>query len=872
MRLRFTLIASVLIGLASCVEENPMEPQASGVLVEKEFSTSAELSKVYLQENGTSLSWSADDCISVWDGVANRKFTIKEFDGSSATFVGQVDENATDFFAVYPYSDQLAISAPEKEDRDIRIRFPFKSEQTAVPGSIADGTCVAVARTQGSTLDFINRNAMLKFSLDESFDDVTMVTIESASNYISGTYNIEWAGTNPVLGIAYTGRGKTITLSNDDNSPLQTGVDYYVVLPPNNNDGGFSVSMTLADGSILTKTSTKAMAFNSGTIVPLSKTPLTKSMFVSAQTSGRYAAWSVGTSFDICGVTYASSTHGAGTFIAKDQTATISAGGVYFVEDGANVTLGTSTVEDIVIIGNDPAVKSKVTFSGFYLKKDADVACLGVDFRPVEAWPSGKDIINETTAAGDIRFEDCRLYHPSNGRYLVYAGMSGEGLAGSFASLNMKNCIYTISDPAQKAYMLNCPLQDASITFEGCTFHCRSYTYIANQFKLISLTNKSQTVPSVKIVGNNFANLSSSGSGVVSYISSGPVYEYMELTGNIFYLPKITAEEAIINTKPTDGKAYSNWYFTGTPETSPVVKAFMNTPSWTTIAGAMTKATEIPFVEPMTFDTGTFVRKPAYVTENSSEDLGYDIYLLIGQSNAAGRGYLLEEDKTRNLQGVMQWNPFTESIVNAVQPLNRLSTVRKNVNTQRFNLAGPFAEKIYKETGRKVLLVVNARGETLISAWMKEGDGGKITTYDAERDDADKVGQSVWLNDEAVRVTKQAMKYGTLKGILWHQGCGNSSEGNSKTYLSALKKVVTGLRTDLNAPNVPFVAGQLAPEFKNAQYFNPEILKIGDVIDNAYCATSEDCLTIDQTHFDRNSLIKMGERYADIILKQVYGK
>ena len=871
MKIRTFIIVTAFMASVSCLKETPAEQQYSGNLVEKEFTTSCG-TKVHLQENGVSLAWSADDCVSVWDGVANRKFTVKEFDGASATLVGYVDENATDFFAVYPYSEELAISAPEKADRDIRIRFPFNSEQTAVPGNIADGTCVAVARTQGSTLDFINRNAMLKFSLDESFGDVTKVAVESASNFISGTYNIEWAGTNPNLGIAYTGRGKTVTLSNDDNSPLQTGVDYYIVLPPNNNDGGFSVSMTLADGSVLTKTSTKAQVFSSGNIIPLSKTPLTKAMFVSAQTSGRYAAWSMGTSFDICGATYSVSTHGAGTFIAKDQTATISAGGVYFVEDGANVTLGTSTVEDIVIIGNDPAVRAKVTFSGFYLKKDADITCLGVDFRPVETWPSGKDIINESTAAGDIRFEDCRLYHPSNGRYLVYAGTSGEGLAASFASLYMKDCLYTISDPAQKAYMLNCPLQGASITFEGCTFHCRSYTYIANQFKLISLTNKSQTVSSVKIVENNFANLSSSASGVVSYVSSGPVYEYMELTGNIFYLPNITADEAIINTKPTDGKAYSNWYFTGTPETSPVVKAFMNTPSWTTIATAMTKATEIPFVEPITFDTGAFVRKPTYVTDNPGEDEGYDIYLLIGQSNAAGRGYLLDEDKTRNLQGVMQWDPFNETIVNAVQPLNRLSTVRKNVNAQRFNLAGPFAEKIYRETGRKVLLVVNARGETLISAWMKEGDGGKITTYDAERDDADKVGQSVWLNDEAIRVTRQAMAYGTLKGILWHQGCGNSSEGNSKTYLAALKKVVVGLRADLNAPNVPFVAGQLAPEFKNSMYFNPEIIKIGDVIDNAYCATSEDCLTIDQTHFDRNSLIKMGERYADIILKQVYGK
>ena len=167
---------------------------------------------------------------------------------------------------------------------------------------------------------------------------------------------------------------------------------------------------------------------------------------------------------------------------------------------------------------------------------------------------------------------------------------------------------------------------------------------------------------------------------------------------------------------------------------------------------------------------------------------------------------------------------------------------------------------------------MNARGETLISAWMKEGNGGKVTTYDADRDDPEKVGQSVWLYAEAVRVTKQAMKYGTLKGILWHQGCGNSSEGNSASYLNSLKKLVNDLRTDLGMPNVPFVAGQLLPEFKNAQYFNPMILTIGTTIPNAFCATSEDCVSIgDGTHFDRDSHVKMGERYADIILKEVYG-
>lgn len=876
MNTRSIFMSFMLFILASCVQKEEMKEdnRFSGVLVKRTFSTTvSQDSKVCLDGSNGEIRWSDPDEISVWDGVANRKFTLVSRDGSSAVFEGYVDEAATDFFAVSPYSEELQVSAPDKPEREIRLNFPFVSDQKAVPGNVSAGLCVAVARTSSNTLDFVNKTAMLRFSFAEDLADVTAVTVQSNKNYISGTYNVEWEGNLAHQGIT-ANKGQTITLSNADGTCLRTGINYYMVLPPHANDGGFSVSITLSDGSVYTRSSDKAMQISSGKIYPLAEVPLTKSMFITAEAYGRYEMWKNGIDIEICGNSYNKSALGDGTFIAKGQTYEISAGGVYFIDPYATVTLATTKMDDIVIIGNDPAMKSKVTNSGFYLNASADVACLGVDFRAVQAWPNNMDIINETTAAGDICFEDCRLYHPSNGRYFIYANMSGEGLASSLNSLYLKNCIYTIEAPDEKAYMLNCPLQSASITFEGCTFHCRSYQYIANQFKLIALNNSSQTVSSVKINGNNFANLSSSASGMKTYISSGPTYKYMELTGNIFYLPKITADEAMINTIPTDGKAYSNWYFTGTAASSPVVKAFMNTPSWTTIAGAITKATEIPFVEPFTFDTGTFVRKPLF----PAEDVGYDIYLLIGQSNAAGRGYLLDEDKTRNLEGVMQWDPFTESIVNAVQPLNRLSTVRKNVNTQRFNLAGPFAEKIFRETGRKVLIVVNARGETLISQWMKESDGGKITTYDAVRDDEGKDGQTVWLNDEAIRVTKQAMRYGTLKGILWHQGCGNSSEDNSKTYLSALKKVVTGLRTDLGCPDIPFVAGQLAPNNKNAQYFNPEIIKIGTVIDNAYCVTSEDCVTIeeeagnDAVHFNRNSLIMMGERYADIILKQVYGK
>lgn len=845
------------------------EPTGSELLVEKEFSVSAEMStKLHLAGDGQSLSWHEDDCISVWDGVANRKFTLKNFDEASATFVGRVDADASEFFAVYPYTDKLEVSAPEKEERDLRLRLPLVSEQKAVPSSIADGLCVAVARTQDDVLAFQNKSAMLKFSLEAGFNDVTKVTVESVSNHLSGIFNIEWEGNTSHHGIVYAGRGKTVTLANEDGAPLTTGVDYYIVLPPNSNDGGFSVSVTLADGTTLTKMSTNTSKLWSGTITHLADAPLTKAMFVQdeVEAEARYASWNSGAALQICGTSYTCANHGDGTLIKADGTAyTISAGGVYFIEPGADVTMTTSKVDDITLVGNDPTKRSAVKFSGIYLNTNADVACLGIELTPAsDTWPTGKDIINENTAAGDLRFEDCRLYHPSNGRYFIYAGMSGSALASSLASLSMKDCVYTITNLSEKAYMLNCPLEGASIEFSGCTFHCAAESSVSTLFKLISLNNTGQTIASLKVNDNDFVNCSASTAGNDAYVNQGPTYTNLEIVGNAFHLATLERSEYVVSASCVSVVARDNRCFSGTSKN---LQVFKNIPDGVDMSKAMTSLDESPFSS-FDYANGVFVRAP-FLDAVPGE---YDVYLLIGQSNAAGRGALLAEDYLP-LEGVMQWNPFTEQIQPAVQPLNLISTVRKKASMQGFNLAGPFAQKIYKETGRKVLLVVNARGETMMSAWMKEGNGGKVTTYTEAADDPEKVGQTVWLYDEAVRLTKQAMKYGTLKGILWHQGCGNSSEGNSASYLKSLKKMVDNLRADLNSPDVPFVAGQLLPEFKNAQYFNPMIITIGDAITNSYCATSEDCVSIgDGTHFDRSSHIKMGERYADIILKQVYGK
>lgn len=264
------------------------------------------------------------------------------------------------------------------------------------------------------------------------------------------------------------------------------------------------------------------------------------------------------------------------------------------------------------------------------------------------------------------------------------------------------------------------------------------------------------------------------------------------------------------------------------------------------------------------------------VQEPSSVE--YDIFLVIGQSNAAGRGIMLEED-SKPIEGVKivcSQADGSVGLVDACQPLNQHSTVRKGIKMQKFNFAGPFAARIHKKTGRPVLLIVNARGGTSLYSWLPSASQ---LTYSREYgDEKSRWGQQIpQLYGDAVRIVRQVLEQedikGELKAVLWHQGCGNSNAAESSKYCSNLKQVVDGLRKEFDKPELPFVAGQLLPEYKNAQYFNPEIVKIGEVIENAYCVTSEDCVSVgDGTHFDRTSLIMMGERYADIILEVVYGK
>lgn len=244
--------------------------------------------------------------------------------------------------------------------------------------------------------------------------------------------------------------------------------------------------------------------------------------------------------------------------------------------------------------------------------------------------------------------------------------------------------------------------------------------------------------------------------------------------------------------------------------------------------------------------------------QNKVDSNEYDVFLLIGQSNMAGRGYMTEKDMEVFDKNVFILNDAGE-VVPATNPLNQYSSIRKGMSIQRINPGFSFSKKIAKKTKRKILLVVNARGGTTLSQWSK-GEGGE------------------GYYEEAVRRTKQAMQYGNLKAILWHQGCGDSKK--TDVYLDKLAVFVQNLRTDLGA-DVPFIAGELGQWRSNVAAFNEMIHSISEYIPDSDWVSSDGGLPIaspdpegkpnmKDPHFDCKSQIIIGKRYADKVLKMCY--
>jgi hypothetical protein len=126
--------------------------------------------------------------------------------------------------------------------------------------------------------------------------------------------------------------------------------------------------------------------------------------------------------------------------------------------------------------------------------------------------------------------------------------------------------------------------------------------------------------------------------------------------------------------------------------------------------------------------------------------------------------------------------------------------------------------------------------------------------------------------DETLRRVALAKKRGVLKGILWHQGESDSSEKEARLYADRLADLVTRLRRDLEAPEVPFLVGGLSEPLRAKNEYARTVdqaLRAFAQKDRHAAYVESDKLTLmaDNTHFDAASAREFGRRYAKALLQ-----
>lgn len=215
-----------------------------------------------------------------------------------------------------------------------------------------------------------------------------------------------------------------------------------------------------------------------------------------------------------------------------------------------------------------------------------------------------------------------------------------------------------------------------------------------------------------------------------------------------------------------------------------------------------------------------------------------EVYLLIGQSNMAGRGTLDAQSR------------LASEAVLMLDKTNNWVVAKDPVHFDRTSAGvGPgisFAQTMLadKKNGQ-IGLVPCAWGGSPIKVWQPGAKYFENFPY-----------------DEAIQRAKIAMQKGVLKGILWHQGESDNDPKKAEVYLEKLKILIANLRKDLNAPNLPFVAGEIG-YFNKENYINAIINKLPNEVENTAVVSAKDLTDRgDHLHFDTASARELGKRYA----------
>lgn len=221
-------------------------------------------------------------------------------------------------------------------------------------------------------------------------------------------------------------------------------------------------------------------------------------------------------------------------------------------------------------------------------------------------------------------------------------------------------------------------------------------------------------------------------------------------------------------------------------------------------------------------------------------------FVMMGQSNMAGRGYIGEVEAIANDRLFMlrngRWRPLKEPV----------STDRDFAGVSP---AVSFADAYAKHFACDVGLVPCADGGTSLADWSVGGQ----------------------LYQNAVYQTKLAQNVGEIKGILWHQGEGDSERiEDAGRYATHFLAILRAYIKDCDLPDdTKIVVGELGEFLKNGIHTR---IKYSDIVNEQMGKVAADHPNIalarsagltsnpDELHFNAKSAREFGKRYFQAYL------
>lgn len=201
----------------------------------------------------------------------------------------------------------------------------------------------------------------------------------------------------------------------------------------------------------------------------------------------------------------------------------------------------------------------------------------------------------------------------------------------------------------------------------------------------------------------------------------------------------------------------------------------------------------------------------------------FRMYLLMGQSNMAGRGPITDSlramgnDRVYMLNAQGDWVPAHNPVhFDKPQTVGVGPGLSFGIQMAAANL------------NVRIGLVPYAVGGTSISRWQPGAydEATKTHPYD----------------DVVLRI-QNAMRCGVVKGMLWHQGESDSNPTAAAAYLPKLVELICRVRQLTGQPNLPVVAGELGQYKDMYEPINAELRNLSTTVPHTALACAKQAAT-----------------------------